>query len=264
MENEDLQFMREEDFSDRLTHGGMIQNTNLQGAVLSQTQAYDLTLKNCVFHNVDFTNVRWTGLRCTSVRFRNCDFHDADLEDAFFENCNFYDPDLPKESRGSQSIYPPGGCKFLRANLHSATFIDCDLSFCVFEGANVFHITIENSKATSAKFLRAQFNNSAKLINNKMHYADLRGARLAKCDISKTDFQWANLDEADFTEAILVGSNLSSATVRYAKFEKADLRGASIGSFDVRTIDLHGAKISESQMRQLLEKVGLAIFPDGR
>lgn len=246
-----------------MAEGRSFRNIVLRDADLTKTEAADLTFRDCVFDGVDLTGISWIGLKCESVKFKCCDLSDADLEDAVFENCSFFDPNHPEGSRESRPIYPPGGCKFLRANLHSAAFTNCDLSFCIFEGANMFRVTIKNSKATSAKFHRASFNNSARLINNVMHYADLRGAQLSKCDVSLTDFQWANLDEANFTEAVLVGSNLGGTTVRYAKFEKADLRGAGTASFDIRTIDLHGAKIYESQMRILLENCGLVIFPDG-
>ncbi len=262
MEKDDYKLIGEQEFLESLANGKSFRNILIKDAVFAKNKANDLTFRNCVFDRVDFTKVSWIGLKCTSVMFRSCNLSNADLEDAVFENCSFFDPNSPTESRRSQSIYPPGGCKFLRANLHSATFMNCDLSFCVFEGANVFRITIEDSKATSTKFFRANFNSSARLINNIMHYADLRGAQLSKCDASLTDFRWANLDEVNFTEAVLVGSNLSGTTVRYAKFEKADLRGANIASFDIRTIDLHGAKIFESQMQNLLENCGLVIFPE--
>ena len=262
MEQGDYRPISEQAFLERLANRKSFRSILLKDAVLADTRADNLTFRDCVFDNVDLSQISWIGLKCDSVKFKSCDLCDANLEDATFENCSFFDPNHPIESKESVSIYPPGGCKFLRANLDSAVFMNCDLSFCIFEGANLFRITIENSKATSAQFHRASFNSSARFTNNVMHYADLRGAQLSKCDLSLNDLQWAKLDEANFTEAILVGSNLNGTTVQYAKFEKADLRGAGTASFDIRTMDLHGAKMYESQMRVLLENCGIVIFPD--
>ena len=157
MEKEGYQLINEQEFLKRIAEGRSFRNNYLKDAVLAKTEADDLIFRNCVFDRVDLTGISWIGLKCVSVKFICCDLCDADLEDSVFENCSFFDPNHPVESRESQSIYPPGGCKFLRPNLHSATFTNCDLSFCIFEGANSFRIIIENYICFLLYFRRQSF-----------------------------------------------------------------------------------------------------------
>ncbi|NMB89529.1 MAG: pentapeptide repeat-containing protein [Chloroflexi bacterium] len=236
----------------QLSNGMDFSHKELHDMELVQTAAHDLSFRQCTFVNVDMTDVDWENLKCQSSKFINCRFIDANLENALFENCSFFEPDRSTS------------CNFMHANLRSASFQNCDLSGCVFEGADLFRISIQDSKATGAKFFRASFNGSAKLSHNVLRYADLRGANFAKCNLAHNDLVWATLDEADFTRANLMGCDLGGATTRYTKFAGADLRGAVLTGFDVRTMDIGGAQIFESQMRQLLENCGLIIFPDNR
>jgi fluoroquinolone resistance protein len=249
---EKIQMGNPNEFLAQLTDGAVLENLEISNMDLSQASAYDLVFQHCHFINVDLVGVDWENVKCFSCMFINCRFISANLEDGVFEKCIFFDSD--------SSI----GCNFSQANLHSASFKKCDLSACIFEGANAFRMSIEDSNAVGAKFFRSKFNGSTRLINNKMKYADLRGANLAKCEVSHNELVWAILDEADFTKANLMGSDLSGASSRYTKFAGADLRGANLSSFDIRVLDFSGAKIFESQMRRLLENCELIIFPDNR
>jgi uncharacterized protein YjbI with pentapeptide repeats len=244
------QIIKANEFLPQLSDGAAFNHIEIHNMDLSQTKAFELVFQHCKFVNIDMNNVDWEKISCHSSEFINCRFIDATLEDATFDKCLFFDPVSSVSSN------------FIRSNLRSATFKNCDLSGCVFEGANVFRISIENSNAVGAKFFRAIFNGSAKLTKNKLKYADLRGANLSNCDVSENELTWAILDEADFTKAILVGSDLGGASVRYTKFAGADLRGAVLSSFDIRTLNISGAKILESQMWRLLENCELIIFPD--
>lgn len=248
--DEGLKNITQEAFLSRLNDGADFSRIALHDMDLSQAEAQDLVLRQCTFVNVDLSDVDWNGLKCLSSKFINCRFTEANLENAVFDNCSFFHPE---SSNGSQ---------FLRANLRSTTFKKCDLSMCVFDGADLFRVSIEESTAVGAKFYRAKFDQAAKLTQNKLRYADLRGAQLAKCNVSQNDLAWAALDEADFTQADLMGCDLGGASTRYTKFAGADLRGAMLTSFDIRSLDIQGAKILESQMRRLLENCELIIFPD--
>jgi fluoroquinolone resistance protein len=245
-----LKTITTEQFLSQLRDGADFNHIELHDADLAQTEVRDLVFRNCTFVNVDLSDGNWEGWRCLSSKFINCRFIDADLEKAVFENCSFFNPETS------------AGCTFLRANLRSALFNKCDISACVFEGADVLRITIQGSKAIGVKFFQAKFSGTAKLVKNNLRYADLRGAHLSKCDVSQNDLVWATLDEADFTQADLMGCDLGGATIRYTKFAGADLRGAVLNTFDIRTMDIGGAKIFESQMRRLLENCELIIFPD--
>jgi fluoroquinolone resistance protein len=250
--DQDLKLLSADEFLALASDGAEFSRVQLRGADLSQYAASGLALRACCFEQVDLSDVDWEKLKCTACRFVNCQFVGANLEKAVFENCSFFDAE--------QSL----SCNFMRATLRGASFKKCDLSACVFEGADLTRICIQESNAVGARFFRANFNASAKINHCKLRYADLRGANLAKCDLSQNDLVWAALDEADLSEATLIGSDLSGTTTRYTKFAGADLRGAVLTTFDPHRQDLRGVKIFESQMRRLLENGEIIIFPDSR
>lgn len=241
-----------EQFISQINDSAIFENLEQRGGIFSQTTATDIKINHCKFINTNFSGVDWEQLHCSASTFINCQFTGANLEMAVFENCSFFDPDLAT------------GCNFTRTNLRDAVMKKCDLSSCLFEGANLFRFVLQDSNAVGAKFFRAKFNNSAKITHSNLKYADLRGVNLAKCSLTDNNFTYAVLDEADFSKSNLINSDFGGATTRYTKFALADLRRANLSSFDIRTMDIQGVKIFESQMRGLLENCELIIFPDNR
>ena len=161
--DEDRKIITLDEFLSQLSDGADFSQIELHDLELAQTTAHDLLFRHCTFVNVDMTDVDWEGLNCHSSKFVNCRFMDANLEKAVFENCDFFNPEAS------------AGCNFMRANLRSGSFKKCNISGCVFEGADVFRISIQDSNAIGTKFFRAKFNGSAKLVKNVLRYADLRG-----------------------------------------------------------------------------------------
>ena len=251
MSNE-YRVMSEEEFLSRLGDKTTFSNIELRDVEIREDISYDLVLQHCKFVRCCVQNSVWENLRASSSTFIACDFTDTNFEDAVFERCSFFD------TTSSQA------CCFLRSRLRSACFKRCRISSCIFEGADLFLSSIEDSEAVGTKFFKAHFDGSATLHNTIFKYADLRGAALSGCDISHNSFVWAVLDEVNFEKATLIGSDLSGASLRFTKFAQADLRGAVLGRLDLRVTDLQGAKIFDRQMRGLLENCGVIIFPDSR
>jgi fluoroquinolone resistance protein len=250
--NNEYHVMSEEEFLSRLADKATFSNIELRDAEIQENISYDLVLQQCKFVRCSVQNSVWENVRASSSTFIACDFTDTNFEDAVFERCSFFD------TTTSQA------CCFLRSRLRSASFKQCRISSCIFEGADLFLSSIEDSEAVGAKFFKAHFDGSARFLNTIFKYADLRGADLSTCDISHNSFVWAVLDEANFEKATLIGSDLSGASLRFTKFTQADLRGAVLGQLDLRVTDLQGTKIFEHQMRGLLENCEIIIFPDRR
>ena len=248
--NNEYQVMTEEEFLSRLEDRATFSNIELRDAEIRENTSYNLVFQGCKFVRCRMNDNVWENLSASSTAFIACDFMDTNFEDAAFERCRFFDAETSQ------------GCRFLRTRLRSAYFKSCRLSSCLFEGADMFLSTIEDSEAIGANFFKAHFDGSVKMTHNLLKYADLRGADFSKCDLSHNDFVWAALDEVNFKKAILIGSNFSGASLRFTTFAHADLRGAVLGSLDVRVTEVEGMKIFEHQMRGLLEQCGLIIFPD--
>jgi uncharacterized protein YjbI with pentapeptide repeats len=179
-----------------------------------------------------FINCRFPGARFVSATFTKCDFFDAEMRHA---------------------------CSFAGATLRFATFAECTLDSCLFEGADLFRATIRDSRAIGATFYKAVFDRSATLTNTVLRYADLREADLAACDLSKCDFECANLERANLEGANLRDASLDQASLRGANLRGADLRNANLGGLDPRVADTAGALIFAAQARPIAEALGMQI-----
>ena len=250
--SKEYRLITEDEFLSCLKDYAEFSNIELRDIEMAGLTAYNLVFHECKFVRCSMTDNRWENLSAYASTFYACTFIGSNFEDAVFERCNFFDAETSQ------------GCNFSHARLRSVLFKSCTISYCLFEGSDIFLAAIEDSEAVGAKFFKAQFDGSVRLVNNVFKYADLRGADLSKCDLSQNDFTWAVLDEVNFEKSILIGSNLSGVSLRSAKFAQADLRGAVLGQLDIRTADFEGIKIFESQMRGLLENCRLIIFPDNR
>ena len=78
----------------------------------------------------------------------------------------------------------------------------------------------------------------ANLIDANLSDADLRYANLSDADLSYADLRYANLSDADLSYADLSDANLRYANLRYANLSDADLSDA----------DLSGANLDFSQL----------------
>ena len=72
----------------------------------------------------------------------------------------------------------------------------------------------------------------------------------------------ACFDYCDLTNADLSGSELHNVSATGVALRGVDLRGATFNNLNPRTIDLTDAKLYESQLRMLIDPLGLAIEPD--
>jgi hypothetical protein len=77
--------------------------------------------------------------------------------------------------------------------------------------------------------------------------ADLRWADLSNADLSNADLRWADLSNADLSNADLrwadlSNADLSNADLRWADLSNADLRWADLSNADLSNADLKGAR----------------------
>lgn len=194
--------------------------------------------------------------------FDNLDFSTSelkkyDMNDAVFHSCNFYNA----ETRS--------GCSFRGCKLRNATFINCDLSMCRFEFADLFGTEFSGCRMIGTNLEGGSFAEqlngkkyicSGKIENSNLSNACLAGLQLQGCflkgnrwyetDIEKTDFSGADLSDGEF-------SGIQWAT---ANFKGCDLRGASLQGLDIRTTDLSGAILDTWQACLLVSALGVTVI----
>ncbi len=116
------------------------------------------------------------------------DIFDMDLSSITFQQCNFEDTHLTR--------WILTGCKFLNCNCKGAHFNGCYLDEAVFDGKT----KIEGAYFDDASLIDATI--EALCINCHFQWANLKGARVVY--VSKSDFEHANLKDADFGGALLL------------------------------------------------------------
>ncbi|ODP96353.1 fluoroquinolone resistance protein [Salinivibrio sp. SS3] len=216
---------------------------------------------NQTFHQENFSHQDLSELEFKECTFVRCDFTRTNLRDVTFRRCKFIE----------QSDIE--GCHFIAADLRDASFQQCQLAMANFSFANCYGIEMRECDLKGANFSRANFANqvshrmffcSAFITGSNLSYANLAQACLEKCELFEnrwieTHFLGASLKEAD-----LSGGVFSSDVWGQFSVQGANLCHAEIDGLDPRKVDLSGVKIADWQQSQLLESLGLIVFPDAR
>lgn len=209
----------------------------------SESEIYELELRDCVFRNVNFRGAVLEGLQTQDCTFTTCNFSHAKLMESQFTHTSFYQ--LSAE------------CTFYEADCRLCKFEECDIRLANFEQARLFRSVFYKTNATGANFFRADFNLAAEFVDCNFRMVDLRDAQLANCDLHKTIFEQADLRDANLTKCNLTACDFAGARIAHLKIQEADLRGANIAGFDIRTLDFTGVTIYDEQGKVLLENAGI-------
>ncbi|MGJ8527184.1 pentapeptide repeat-containing protein [Maritalea sp.] len=221
-------------------------------------------LEELVAQRVKFKNCRWidcdlSGARFSDCQFSGCSFSRSKLGDAAFDHCGFFD-----SQRGE-------GTDFSYAEMREAQFSNCNLSSARFVGADLFDISIKDSKANGADFGEATFTRTygraqrvtrANLIATIFDDANMPSIDFGDCNLSRSSFCHADLSSCIFLNADMSGCDLTSAQLRRSNFDRADLRGARLEGFMLGELSGYdGIKISEDQQATVLAHLGVQVFP---
>jgi fluoroquinolone resistance protein len=220
-------------------------NLDIHNEDLTGIDATDLQLNNCRFFKTIWRGAVLEGINAQNCQFIACDFSRAHLSEAKFLRSRFYELS--------------GECNFSYADLSSSSFIEADIRLANFEKALLFGAKFEEANATGASFVKVSFKRSVTIIRSIFSMADLRDADLRACDLHKTVFEQADLRDALLNDCNLSECDFAGANVLQMQITGADLRGANISSFDLQKMNFQGVKLYESQLRVLIENLGITI-----
>ncbi|MGV2986568.1 Qnr family pentapeptide repeat protein [Vibrio sp. E150_011] len=218
-----------------------------------------MIFKNKIFDHHDFSNQDLSDHHFERCQFLRCDFSRSDLRDSAFLNCKFV------ETRDL------AGCHFDYANLKDASFKQCQMAMCNFEGADCFGIELRECDLKGANFSRARFANqvshkmyfcSAYITDCNLSYTNLERAVIEKCDLFENRWIGANLQGSSFKGSDLSRGVFSADSWSQFRFQDANLCHVDLEGLDPRRVDLSGVKICSWQQEQLLEPLGLVVLPD--
>ena len=141
--------------------------------------------------------------------------------------------------------------------------VDCDLSMCDFERANLFGVDLSGSRLRAVD-LSASNLDAVIIEHTDFSMASLRFKRLGKRKLVGINFTEADLTGCDFTQAEFENCHLNSVYVsEETLFDGADLRGAHISNSTLAAASLKGAIVSAAQASYLLfERYGIVVAPE--
>lgn len=199
----------------------------------------------------------FTGGHFDSVDFSESELNKDNMSDAVFNSCNFYN----NETRS--------GCSFRGCKLRNAIFINCDLTLCRFEFADLFGAEFRDCRLIGTNFERGSFAEqltgkkyicSGKIENSNLSNASLAGLQLQGCSLKGNRWYETDIEKADFSGADLSEGEFSGIHWSTANFTGCDLRGASLQGLDLRTTDLSGAILDSWQACLLVSALGVTVI----
>ncbi|MEH6452253.1 MAG: Qnr family pentapeptide repeat protein [Psychromonas sp.] len=218
-------------------------------------------------------------MKHSNQTFREKDFSKQTLQDVIFENCQFYlcnfsHADLRDAKFIACKFIEAGdnlGCQFSYADLRDASFRQCKLTMANFQGANGFGVEFRDCDLQGASFVKTSFVNqishtsyfcSAYITGCNLSYTNFEKQCIEKCDLFENRWTGANLQNASFKGSDLSRGEFSSDCWQQFDMQYCDLRNCELLGLDIRRINLNGVKILDWQQEQLLEPLGVIIFPN--
>lgn len=179
--------------------------------------------------------------------FKDKDFTETPLNKGEYEACNF------------------SNCNMAGQDLSELKFIDCTFSECDLSNANLHNASFNDVSFKQCKMLGLAFD-ICNSFNFSIHCDScmLNHSIFYQMKLSNSGFVNCQMQDVDFGEAIMNGTELSRCDLRNANFDrsdlqKADLRGSLNYRIDPDNNKLKGAKFSAPEVLSLLTKYGLDI-----
>ena len=96
--------------------------------------------------------------------------------------------------------------------------------------------------------LRVFIYNNKYLDNKDFNFADLDNADFNNSNLNGADMNFAGMQYANFSNSSLNGANLNFADLKYAKFDNANLEGANINFADLSYTDMRNSVLDGANL----------------
>jgi uncharacterized protein YjbI with pentapeptide repeats len=259
--------LREADYQGQFLESAILTGTDLSHANLSETVLAHARLENTVLTGANLVKVNLGGAFIDGASFDGADLKEATFTRAKLVRASFKDALLTEvdwmlaelgalDFEGAHlasTTFLAGAdvsrCRFPRAKLKKASFLESVLDGVDFSGADCELVTFVKVSAAGADFRGASLRKlhavmGCNFAGANFEGANLEGAYLRGADLRGADLRGARLGGADLSEADLSGAKLSGVQAREAMFVRAELAGA-----DVRAADLMSAMFQKASLR---------------
>ncbi|AFY42277.1 pentapeptide repeat-containing protein [Nostoc sp. PCC 7107] len=242
-------------------YSGKINGIDLTRTTLSQTSTTGSSSFNLVLENIDLSGLKLKSADLNQASFKGSRFRSvgedgrwdtyddaiADLTQVQMKQANLTDANLSRVLLTGSDL---SRASLNRANLESARLIGANLSSAQLVGADLQGAVLENASLTGADLGDAKLN-EANLYAARLGRVIAIGTQLSFANLTKTDWQGADLsgaylDHANLSNANLSTSRMTGAVLRSAQLENADLRNADLSFADLRGANVAGADFKDT------------------
>ena len=249
MREVDLTKINNKDLSNSNLFRTSITYSNLKNIDISNTAISESNLHNSDLSKIDFTKIK-------DIFIQRVNFVNAKLVDANFSGMKFIEknPDglvkVEMSSPINNEIFKEIEGLGINDTQALLNYSNHDLTQLLWN-ANLYSVIVVDKKiidgvlkifyVSVVQFQYADLTN-ADFSNADLTYAlfantNLSGADLSEADLTQTILIGANLSGADLTQTILIGANLSGADLTGANLSGADLTGANLSGADLKCIN---------------------------
>jgi uncharacterized protein YjbI with pentapeptide repeats/uncharacterized RDD family membrane protein YckC len=241
-------------------------NNSFFNLVLDKIDVWGINFKAANLNGASFKGSRFRGPG-DDGRWDTFDDWTADLSNAQIKQANFTDANLSRVlmvrtdlSRSNLNRANLSGARLVLANLSSAQLVGADLRGAVLENASLTGADLGDAKLNEADLYAARLGrviaigtqlSYANLTKTDWQAADLSGAYLDRANLSN-----ANLSATRLTGAILRSANMENVNLRNADLSLADLRGANLAGADFQGTILSAAKQDPSDQFVQTPQIG--------
>ncbi|MCZ2201631.1 pentapeptide repeat-containing protein [Cylindrospermopsis raciborskii] len=246
-------------------YSGKTHNLDLTEIQLGPQNADENSQSQLVLENVDLSGVILKSANLNQASFKGSRFRSvgedgrwdtyddiiADLSKAQLKRSNLSNANL---SRVLMSRVDLSRSVLNRANLANSKLIGANLSSAQLVGSDLQQATLQDATLTGADISGAQLQ-EADLYAAQLARVSAIGSQLSHSNLTKTNWQGADLSESYLNHANLNSANLSAANLSGAILRSANMTNANLSNADISRADLRGANLEGTDFQ------GAILFP---
>jgi uncharacterized protein YjbI with pentapeptide repeats len=263
--------LRSIDLRDAILENIDFAGTNLTGAILSGAVLAGASLLRAILTSAKMDGCNLNRVQGQQADMSHSDLRSADMTESDFSQSNFkkvsMDNALLENSKLEGACFEGASAQwtdftatdlrktdFLRANISRADFTDADIQDANFAETEALSATFEGAMGKFVNFEKADLRKSradetTSLERTNFQKADLSEANWEGANLPSSILRFATLTMTDLSRCNLLGSDFYRAVAKKAKFSRTDLTDANMTSINLFRGDLTKAKLVRTDLK---------------
>jgi uncharacterized protein YjbI with pentapeptide repeats len=215
-------------------------NANLEGAILCKVH----------FDGIVLTGASLKGANLSEAYMGNVKLDSADISDVDFRKANMHHMNLTNANATNSNFNAASLCyssvemaDFTGADMSSTDLTNCEFSGANFSDCNIQYADVSHSNFTNAKLNNTKLNNIYNFFMTNFTDACMIGVDLSNSEPIDTIFRNANLTNANLSSTYLAASDIQGANLTGADVTDAIFKNIDLSNTILTDVDMSKAKI---------------------